>query len=259
MTIRNLASLFEAKVEAVTQARKFMSAARAAARIKPVVVVKAGRHAAGARAAASHTGALAGLDAAYDAAFRRAGMLRVVETAELFDAVETLAMARPVHGDRLAILTNGGGFGVLATDVLMDEGGRLAELAPATVERLDTVLPPTWSRANPVDIIGDAPGSRYADALGALLEDPGADAVLVLNCPTAISIGFARCAPRPGSTASRCSRWSTAPEPSSSLPASSRIGSSAPWCCSAMGAPPPRSSPIPPWPCRRSTCTSRAK
>ena len=174
-------------IEAVTHARKFMSAARAAARIKPVIVVKAGRHAAGARAAASHTGALAGLDAAYDAAFRRAGMLRVVDTGELFDAVETLAMARPPPGDRLAIVTNGGGFGVLATDALMDEGGRLAELAPATVERLDTVLPPTWSRANPVDIIGDAPGSRYADALDALLEEPGADAVLVLNCPTAIA------------------------------------------------------------------------
>ena len=174
-------------IEAVTHARKFMSAARAAARIKPVIVVKAGRHAAGARAAASHTGALAGLDGAYDAAFRRAGMLRVVDTGELFDAVETLAMARPPPGDRLAIVTNGGGFGVLATDALMDEGGRLAELAPETVERLDTVLPPTWSRANPVDIIGDAPGSRYADALGALLEEPGADAVLVLNCPTAIA------------------------------------------------------------------------
>jgi len=176
-------------IESVTHARKFMSAARAAARIKPVIVVKSGRHAAGARAAASHTGALAGLDAAYDAAFRRAGMLRVVETGELFDAVETLAMARPVHGDRLAILTNGGGFGVLATDALMDQGGILAELAPAMVERLNGVLPPTWSHANPVDIIGDAPGARYADALGALLEDPGSDAILVLNCPTAIASG----------------------------------------------------------------------
>ena len=176
-------------VESVTHARKFMSAARAAARIKPVIVVKSGRHAAGARAAASHTGALAGLDAAYDAAFRRAGMLHVVETGELFDAVETLAMARPVHGDRLAILTNGGGFGVLATDALMDQGGNLAELAPATVERLNGVLPPTWSHANSVDIIGDAPGARYADALSALLKDPGSDAILVLNCPTAIASG----------------------------------------------------------------------
>lgn len=176
-------------IEAVTQARKFMSAARRAARIKPVIVVKAGRHAAGARAAASHTGALAGLDAAYDAAFRRAGMLRVFHTGELFDAVETLALARPVHGDRLAILTNGGGFGVLATDVLMDEGGRLAELAPATVERLDAVLPPTWSHANPVDIVGDAPGPRFADALSVLLEDPGADAILGINCPTAMASG----------------------------------------------------------------------
>lgn len=176
-------------VEAVTQARKFMSAARRAARIKPVVVVKAGRYAAGARAAASHTGALAGLDAAYDAAFRRAGMLRVVDTGELFDAVETLAMARPVQGDRLAILTNGGGFGVLATDSLMDEGGRLADLAPETVKRLDAVLPPTWSHGNPVDIIGDAPGARYAESLDIMLEDPGADAILAINCPTAIASG----------------------------------------------------------------------
>ena len=177
-------------IEAVTQARKFMSAARRAARIKPVIVVKAGRHEASARAAASHTGALAGLDAAYDAAFRRAGMLRVFHTGELFDAVETLAMARPVGGDRLAILTNGGGFGVLAADALMDEGGRLADLASETVERLNAVLPPTWSHANPVDIIGDAPGARYADALSALLEDPEADAILTINCPTAIASGI---------------------------------------------------------------------
>jgi acetyltransferase len=176
-------------VEAVTAARKFISAARAASRTKPVIVVKAGRHAEGARAAASHTGALAGSDAVYDAVFRRAGMLRVLGLDELFAAVETLDMARPPRGDRLAIVTNGGGMGVLATDALMDRGGRLAELAEDTRAALDRVLPATWSHANPVDIIGDAPASRYRDALQIVLRDPGVDAVLVLNCPTAIASG----------------------------------------------------------------------
>jgi acetyltransferase len=174
-------------IEAVTHARKFMSAARAASRMKPVIVVKGGRHAAGARAVASHTGALAGTDAVYDAAFRRAGMLRVRTLEELFDAVETLGMTWPLKGDRLAILTNGGGIGVLATDALMDLGGRLAELSDETVAELDKRLPATWSRANPVDIIGDAPGSRYADALAVLRQDKGVDAVVVLNCPTAVA------------------------------------------------------------------------
>ncbi len=174
-------------VEAITHARKFMSAARAAARAKPVVVVKAGRFAEGARAAASHTGALAGSDVVYDAAFRRAGMLRVDTMAELFDAVETLALTRPQQGDRLAILTNGGGPGVLATDALIAMGGKLATLAPETIAKLDAVLPRTWSRGNPVDIIGDAPGPRYADALRILFDDTAADAILVLNCPTAMA------------------------------------------------------------------------
>ena len=174
-------------VEAVTQARKFMSAARAAARSKPVIVVKAGRHEEGARAAASHTGALAGADAVYDAAFRRAGMLRVRTMEELFEAAEILALARPPRGDRVAILTNGGGMGVMATDDLVDHGGRLAELTPETLAALDEVLPGTWSRANPVDIIGDAPGSRYAAALAPLVADPGVQGLLVLNCPTAVA------------------------------------------------------------------------
>jgi acetyltransferase len=176
-------------IEAVTNPRKFMSAARAAARAKPVVVVKSGRHAEGARAAASHTGALAGSDTVYDAAFRRAGLLRVMTLDELFEAVETLARARPAAGDRLAILTNGGGLGVLATDELIDHGGKLAELTPATIAALNAALPPTWSHGNPVDIIGDAGGARYADALAALLGDPGADAVLAINCPVAVASG----------------------------------------------------------------------
>ena len=174
-------------LEGITHGRKFMSAARAASRAKPVLVLKAGHSAAGARAAASHTGMLAGSDAVYDAAFGRAGMLRVERMTELFDAAETLALTREQNGGRLAIVSNGGGAGVLATDALAAAGGVLAELAPETMERLDRVLPATWSRGNPVDIIGDAPGARYAAAIEALLGDHGADAFLVLNCPTALA------------------------------------------------------------------------
>ncbi|HVC51265.1 MAG TPA: bifunctional acetate--CoA ligase family protein/GNAT family N-acetyltransferase [Stellaceae bacterium] len=174
-------------VEAVTHGRKFMSAARAAARTKPVLVLKAGRSSAGAKAASSHTGALAGADAVYEAAFRRAGMLRVGTMAELFDAAETLALTRDQRGDRLAIMTNGGGAGVLAADALVLAGGTLSPLSPATVERLNAVLPPTWSRGNPVDLIGDASGARYVAALAALFDDDGVDAVLAMNCPTALA------------------------------------------------------------------------
>ena len=158
-------------IESITAARKFMSAARAAGRNKPVIAVKAGRVPAAAKAAASHTGALAGSDEVYDAALRRAGMLRVYTTEELFDAAETLARAKPLYGNRLAILTNGGGPGVMATDALVLGGGRLATLSSATLDRLNAVLPSTWSRGNPVDIIGDAPAERYVVALEALLDD----------------------------------------------------------------------------------------
>jgi acetyltransferase len=174
-------------VEAVCDGRKFMSAARAAARVKPVIVVKAGRHAEGARAAASHTGALAGADAVYDAAFRRAGMLRVYTLEELFDAAETLGMGCRPTGNRLAVLTNGGGVGVLAADAVVDAGARLAELSASTLAGLDAVLPRTWSHGNPVDMVGDAPGSRYAQALSVLAGDRGLDALLVLHCPTAVA------------------------------------------------------------------------
>jgi acetyltransferase len=174
-------------VEAVTHARKFMSAARAAARLKPVLVVKAGRAAGGAKVAASHTGALAGADAIYDAAFARAGVLRVEDIDDLFASAEILAHAPPVRGDRLAIVTNGGGFGVLATDLLLAAGGHLAELAPQTLSQLNAALPPSWSKGNPVDIIGDADAARYAAATRAVLNDPGTDAVLAMYCPTAVS------------------------------------------------------------------------
>jgi len=185
-------------VEAIRDARKFMSAARAAARNKPVILVKAGRVTEGARAAASHTGALAGSDAVYDAAIRRAGMLRVDTVLELFDAVETLGRAQAVRGDRLAIMTNGGGPGVMATDALVGSGGKLATLSPATLQRLDAELPPTWSHGNPVDIIGDAEVARYERTLATLTESPDADAVLFMHVPTAVvpAVEVARaCAP----------------------------------------------------------------
>lgn len=173
-------------IESVTNARKFMSAARAAARNKPVIAVKAGRFAEGARAAMSHTGAMAGSDDAYDAALRRAGMLRVYSIDELFDAVETLAYAHPLSGDRLAILTNAGGPGVLATDALIEGGGRLAALGADTLKRLDGVLPKTWSRDNPIDIVGDATPERFLAAIDVLKSAPEADAILFATAPTAL-------------------------------------------------------------------------
>jgi len=174
-------------IEAVKDARKFMSAARAAARVKPVVVVKSGRGAAGARAAATHTGALAGADAVYDAAFRRAGVLRVSDLRELFDCAETLGRVESPTGKRLAILTNGGGIGVLAVDRLLELGGTAAMLSPDVRDKLDAVLPATWSGSNPVDIVGDADAARYTASLEALLADRANDAVLVMNVQTAIA------------------------------------------------------------------------
>lgn len=173
-------------IETISAARKFMSAARAAARNKPVLVVKAGRVPEGAKAATSHTGALAGPDEVYDAAIRRAGMLRVSTTGELFDTVETLARARPLSGERLAIMTNGGGPGVMATDALVLAQGRLASLSAETVRRLDAILPSTWSHGNPVDVMGDAPVERYVKTMQILLEDSQSDAVLFIHSPTAI-------------------------------------------------------------------------
>lgn len=176
-------------LESVSEARHFLAAARAAARVKPVVVIKAGREAEGARAAASHTGALAGSDEVYDAALGRAGMLRVLEIEELFDAVETLALAEPPRGERVAILTNGGGPAVMATDALIEANGTLAQLSTETIAQLDASLPPTWSRGNPVDIIGDASPDRYATSLRILLDDAGVDSVIVLHVPVALTKG----------------------------------------------------------------------
>ncbi|MEM9782769.1 MAG: bifunctional acetate--CoA ligase family protein/GNAT family N-acetyltransferase [Pseudomonadota bacterium] len=183
-------------LEGIEDAPGFMSAARAAARVKPVIALKAGRHAEGARAATSHTGALAGTDALFDAAFERAGCLRIRYLEEMFDAAEVLDHLRPLQSgahDRVAIVTNGGGAGVLAADALSDTpsggAGRLATLAPETVATLDAVLPAHWSRANPIDVIGDAGPERYSAAMEAVLADPGVDAVLAMNCPTALASG----------------------------------------------------------------------
>jgi acetyltransferase len=174
-------------LETIPNARKFMSAARAAARIKPVIAIKAGRHEAGAKAAATHTGALSGADRVADAALRRAGILRVNGLAELFDAVEITARFAPLDRARVGIVTNGGGAGVLAVDRLVECNGELSELSTTTIERLNASLPRTWSHSNPVDIIGDAPAERYLTAVEAVAADAGTDALLVLNCPTALA------------------------------------------------------------------------
>lgn len=176
-------------MEGLTDARKFMSAARRAARSKPVVIVKSGRNAAAAKAAMSHTGALAGADEAYDAAFRRAGVLRVEDLEQLFEAAEILTIAPRLDGERLTILTNGGGAGVLAADRLADLDGVPARLSQQTQSALDAFLPPGWSGGNPVDIIGDSGAKRYAQALDVLLDDTESDAILVMNCPTALASG----------------------------------------------------------------------
>jgi acetyltransferase len=172
-------------VERLRYARKFMSAARAAARSKPTLVLKSGRLPEGARATACLSGALASADAVFDAAIRRAGMLRVFTTEELFAAVETLAHARPMHGAQLAIVSNGAGPGVLAIDALVCGGGAAAQLSPATAERLAALLPTPTPRANPVDILGAAPPERYRQALEVLLQEPQADAILVVHAPNA--------------------------------------------------------------------------
>ncbi|MBC8056942.1 MAG: bifunctional acetate--CoA ligase family protein/GNAT family N-acetyltransferase, partial [Rhizobiales bacterium] len=173
-------------IESIEAPRKFMSAARAAARNKPVIVVKAGRSEKGQRAAASHTGALAGSDLVYDAAIARAGMLRVDTLQQLFLAAETLTRFGTNLCDELTIMTNGGGAGVMAADAASHAGASLAELSAHTLKRLDGVLPANWSHANPVDIIGDAPVERYVQTLLALNDDPAAGAVLFIHAPSAI-------------------------------------------------------------------------
>jgi len=173
-------------IESIESPRKFMSAARAAARNKPVIVVKAGRSSAGAQAAASHTGALAGSDLVCDAAIRRAGMLRVDTLQELFAAAETFARFDADLGRGVTVMTNGGGAGVLAADAAARAGVELARISAPLRARLDGALTTQWSHGNPIDIIGDAPATRYVQTLEALIADADTGAILFLHAPTAI-------------------------------------------------------------------------
>lgn len=174
-------------VEGIGRAGKFMAAARAASRIKPVIAIKAGRSAAAGRAALSHTGALAGNHDVYQAAFAQAGIVMVDSLEQLFDAAAILDETSPARGERLAIVTNGGGGGILAVDALDAVQGKLASLSPATISALDSSMPPGWSRSNPVDIIGDAGADRFHAAISTVLRDPEADALLVIDCPAAVA------------------------------------------------------------------------
>ena len=164
-----------------------MAAAKKFASRKPLIAYKAGRFAQSAKAAASHTGAMAGVDAVYDAAMKRAGIVRVFDMQSLFACAELLTLHSQAIGPRLAIVTNAGGPGVMATDTLLEENGRLAELAPETIKELDAFLPVNWSRANPVDVIGDADAERISKAVTATLADPNVDTVLALLTPQAMT------------------------------------------------------------------------
>jgi acetyltransferase len=174
-------------MESLTFARKFMSAARAFARTKPIIVLKAGKSSAGAKVALSHTGTLAGNDMAFDAAFKRAGIVPVNTIEELFNAAQALATQPRPKGNRLAIVTNAGGPGVLATDHLDSLGGKLAKLSPETMDILNKVLPPVWSHGNPVDVLGDASAKRYKEATEAVLKDDSVDGVLVILTPQSMT------------------------------------------------------------------------
>ena len=174
-------------IESLTNFRKFMSAARSVSRIKPIIVLKSGRSPAGARAAASHTGAMAGEDAVYDAAFKRAGIVRVDTIEELFDCAELMAKQPRPRGPRLAILTNGGGPGVMATDTLARYGQEPAPLDDQTLKAFDAFLPDFWSRGNPIDILGDASAERFGRALEVCYNSQNLDGVLVILAPQALT------------------------------------------------------------------------
>ena len=174
-------------MESIGDARSFISAAREVALTKPIIVIKAGRTAAAAKAAASHTGALAGSDDVLDAVFRRCGVLRVNAISDLFYMAEVLAKQPRPSGPRLTIVTNAGGPGVLATDTLIALGGELAELSEPTMQALDKVLPPHWSHGNPIDILGDAGPERYAQVIEIASKDPNSDGLLVALTPQAMT------------------------------------------------------------------------
>lgn len=174
-------------IENLTNYRKFMSAARSVSRVKPIIVLKSGRSDAGARAAASHTGAMVGEDAVYEAAFKRAGIVRVDTIEELFDCAELTAKQPRPLGPRLAIVTNGGGPGVMATDTLARYDREPALLDKETIQKLDEFLPPFWSRGNPIDILGDASPERFRRVLEVCFESKNIDGVLVILAPQALA------------------------------------------------------------------------
>jgi acetyltransferase len=174
-------------MESMGDARSFLSAARPVAIDKPIIILKVGRTAAAAAAAASHTGALTGSDDVLNAAFRRCGALRVHTISDLFDMAEILAKQPRPQGNRLSIVTNAGGPGAIATDALISDGGALADLAPETVQQLDEFLPPQWSHHNPIDILGDASSDLYAKTLEVVAPDPNSDGLLVILTPQAMT------------------------------------------------------------------------
>jgi acetyltransferase len=174
-------------VESITFARQFMTAARHFARKKPIIVYKAGRYPESAAAAASHTGAMASEDNIYDAVFERAGIARVYDIGDIFDFTDLISRRNTPRGSKLAIVTNAGGPGVMATDTLLTEGGNLTKLSKETMDKLDKELPPYWSHGNPVDVIGDATPERFAKAAEIVLQDDNVDAVLVILTPQAMT------------------------------------------------------------------------
>ncbi|MEG4806219.1 bifunctional acetate--CoA ligase family protein/GNAT family N-acetyltransferase [Microcoleus sp. F8-D3] len=192
-------------MESMGDARSFLSAARPVAIDKPIIVLKVGRTAAAAQAAASHTGALTGSDDVLNAAFRRCGALRVHTISDLFDMAEILAKQPRPQGNRLSIVTNAGGPGAIATDELISDGGALADLAPETVQQLDEFLPPQWSHHNPIDILGDASSDRYAKTLEVVAPDPNSDGLLVILTPQAMT--------NPTQTAEKLKSYSKLPKP----------------------------------------------
>jgi acetyltransferase len=188
-------------MESLKDARRFISAARAFARTKPIVAYKAGRFEESAKAAGSHTGAMAGEDAIYQAAFERAGITRVYQIGDIFDCAELIARHPSPRGHRLGIITNAGGPGVMALDALMAAGGTPATLSAPTLAALDELLPPAWSHGNPVDVLGDSPPKRMARAVEVTLADSGVDAILVILTPQAMTKPTQACRARRRSSA----------------------------------------------------------
>jgi acetyltransferase len=174
-------------MEGITDARKFMSAARHFARTKPIIVVKSGKFGESAKAAASHTGSLSGEDGIYDAAFKRAGVVRVEEIADLFNSAEVLGTQPLPKGPNIAIITNAGGPGVMTSDAVIARGGKLAKLSQKTLDALNKVLPPFWSHSNPLDVLGDASPERYRAALEACLNDENIDGIVIVFTMQAVS------------------------------------------------------------------------